>query len=284
MAQRRRQMLRQLWDLGIKQGDVLMVHASLRKLGPIEDGADGVIEVLAGALGSTGTLIMLLGADNAASEVSEEQADQRHELLANAKPFNCRMTPASPEVGTLAEILRTRHGTRVNNHPDARWGVRGPMGHLLLAGLPWNNYYGAGSMLERFVNAGGKILRLGADLDTVTAFHYAEYLAEVPDKRSVVRYHKVVTETGSEIKRVETIDDSEGIVDYAGEEDYFATILKAYLKEGRATKGPVLDTTAEVLDAADAVDFATRWMESHFVSERDDSASTNLRSLWTSGL
>lgn len=274
MALRRKQMLRQLWDLGVNQGDVLMVHASLRKLGPIEDGAEGVIRVLDSARGPTGAVIMLLGADNAASEVTEENAHRRQELLADAKPFNHRMTPSSPDVGTLAEIFRTSKGTRVNNHPDARWGVRGAMGHLFLAGLPWNNYYGAGSMLERFVNAGGKILRLGADLDTVTAFHYAEYLADVPNKRNVVRYHKVATESGSEIKRVETIDDSDGIVDYPGDEDYFATILKAYLAEGRATIGPVLDTTAELLDAGDAVDFATRWMEVHFANGHNGSASS----------
>ena len=33
--------------LGVKRGDLLMVHASLRRLGPVESGARGVVEALA---------------------------------------------------------------------------------------------------------------------------------------------------------------------------------------------------------------------------------------------
>ena len=60
-----------------------------------------------------------------------------------------------------------------------------------MADVPWDDYYGAGSPLERFVAAGGRVLRLGADDDTVTLIHYAEYLAPIADKRRV-RRHRLV--------------------------------------------------------------------------------------------
>jgi len=58
---------------------------------------------------------------------------------------------------------------------------------MLVRDVPWNDYYGAGSPLERFVEHGGKVLRLEANLDTVTLIHYAEFRLDYPDKRRVRR-------------------------------------------------------------------------------------------------
>ncbi|MGD6027707.1 AAC(3) family N-acetyltransferase, partial [Xanthomonas citri pv. citri] len=129
---------------------------------------------------------------------------------------------------------------------------------------PWDDYYGAGSPLERFVAAGGRVLRLGADLDTVTVIHYAEYLVDLPEKRRVRRHRAVTSPVGTIVRTVDCLDDFGGIVDpvvYAHYgEDYFATILKAYLAAGRAITGTVGDARTELIDAADIVAFATDWM------------------------
>ena len=82
--------------------------------------------------------------------------------------------------------------------------------------------------MHRFVDAGGRVLRLGADLDTLTVLHYAEYLAPLPTKRRVRRHRLVKGRDHPELRVVECLDDSDGIVDYP-EEDYFAVILREYL-------------------------------------------------------
>ncbi len=56
------------------------------------------------------------------------------------------------------------------------------------------------------------------------------------------------------------LDDCDGIVDRPGEEDYFATITRAYLALGRGRRGTVGGATAQLLDAADLVDFGSAWM------------------------
>lgn len=132
----------------------------------------------------------------------------------------------------------------------------------LVADVPWNDYYGPGSPLERFVRAGGRVLRLGADLDTLTVLHYAEYLADVPNKRRVRRHRKVLTPKGPAIRVVECLDDSEGIAAYP-DEDYFVAILRAYLATGRAARGTVGDAPSELIDATDVVDFGATWMAGH---------------------
>ena len=152
--------------------------------------------------------------------------------MRDAEPFDCLVTPADPDVGVFAEVFRTRSRTRVSDHPEGRFAASGSLADRLLDDVPWDDYYGPGSPLERFVRAGGRVLRLGADLDTVTLLHYAEYLAPLPSKRRVRRHRLVLGRDGPEVRVVECLDDSDGIVDVPGE-DYFAVILREYLATGR---------------------------------------------------
>lgn len=249
--------------LGVCAGDVLMVHASLRKIGAVEGGAEGVIAALDRAVGDGGTLLMVLGAKDDWSWVNERPEAERAALLAAAEPFDALVTPAEPEVGVLAEVFRRHPATVVSDHPEGRFAARGRLAAAFVADPPWDDYYGAGSPLERLMEARGKVLRLGADIDTVTLLHYAEHLARVPEKRRVVRHRKVLHEGRAEIRRIETLDDSRGIVDYPGP-DYFGVILLEYLALGRARQGRVGGAPSELIDAADLVRFGSAWMTERF--------------------
>jgi aminoglycoside N3'-acetyltransferase len=230
--------------LGVRDGDLVVLHASMRAIGPVEGGASTVVRALDAALGAAGTLVMVLGA---------EQSDA---------PFDALSTPADPDVGVLAEVFRRTDGTAVNDHPDGRFGARGGLARDLLAGGPWHDYYGPGSLLERVVQRRGKVLRLGADLDTVTVLHYAEYLAPLDHKRRVRRVHRLARDGGVVEQAVECLDDSDGIVDHPGE-DYFAQIVRAYLATGRAATGRVGNAQSELIDAGDLVAFGVEWMATH---------------------
>jgi aminoglycoside N3'-acetyltransferase len=252
-----------LRNLGCALGDLLMVHASLRAIGPVEGGADGVIEALEKAVGRRGTLLMTLGARDERDWVNERPEGERAGLLRDAIAFDRLATPADPDVGILAEVFRRRPATSVSDHPEGRFGASGPMAERLLEQVPWDDYYGPGSPLDRFVRAGGKVVRLGADLDTLTVLHYAEYLAPIPSKRRVRRHRLVGGGEGPEVRVIECLDDSDGIVDYPGE-DYFAVILREYLTSNRASTGVVGRATSELIDASDVVEFAVAWMVEHF--------------------
>jgi aminoglycoside N3'-acetyltransferase len=107
------------------------------------------------------------------------------------------------------------------------------------------------------------VLRLGADLDTVTLLHHAEYLASLPAKRRVRRLRRVRGPAGPALRWVECLDDEEGIVDRPGE-DYFALILKDYLRTGRAAAGSVGQARSELIDARDLVAYGAAWMADQF--------------------
>lgn len=242
-----------------------MVHASLRRLGLArsdfgEGGAELLLDALDEAVGPDGTLLMVLGTEYPMDWVNRRPASERAGLLAGSEPLDPRAAPAIGEAGWLAEAFRRRPGTIVSDNPSGRFGARGARAEALVEGQPWNDYYGPGSPLQKLCDWGGAILRLGADPDTVTALHYAEYLARLPDKRRIRWDYRLAAAQGPRHVWIECLDDCEGIAAWEGE-DYFALILKAYLATGRSARGRVGHAASELIDAADIVRFGARWME-----------------------
>ena len=258
--------------MGVADGDLLMVHASLRAIGPVDGGADGVLDALEAAVGVDGTLLMNLSARDDWGWVNDLPESERGELLDDAPPFDFLVTPADPEVGVLAEVFRTRPRTKVSDHPEGRFGASGRLADLLVDDVPWDDYYGPRSPLERFVQGGGRVLRLGADLGTLTVLHFAEYLAPLPMKRRVRRHRVVTGREHPELRVVECLDDCDGIVDYP-DEDYFETILRDYLATGKPATGVVGGAASELIDANDVVEFGVGWMIEHLGGQ--PSTSTN---------
>ena len=129
-------------------------------------------------------------------------------------------------------------------------------------GSAWDDYYGPGSALDRFVARGGQVLRIGADPDTTTVLHHAEYLADLPDKRRVRRHRLVPGPDGPRIVVISNLDDEHGIVaeDRQPAEDYFAIILREFLAAQPHRTGRVGGADAVLLDAAAIVRFGADWM------------------------
>lgn len=248
-----------LRTLGVEPGQAIMAHASLRRIGPVAGGPAGVIAALDAAVAPDGGWMMTLGAENAWDWVNDKPEAERAALLADAVPFDPLSTPAEADIGHLAEAFRQTPGTIVTDHPEGRFGARGALATELLRDPPWDDYYGPGSPLAHLLELGGAVLRLGADLDTVTLLHHAEYLAPLAEKRRVTRHRRVLGPDGPVVRAISCLDDSAGIVAWDGE-DYFALILKAYLAEGRGARGRVGGAQAELLDARDLVAFGTHWM------------------------
>jgi aminoglycoside N3'-acetyltransferase len=260
-----------LKTLGVRAGDLVMVHASLRRIGLGRamfgpDGAEALLDALDAAVGPDGTLMMVLGTHYPMDWVNERPIEARAALLEGSPPFDYRNAPVLPEVGWLAEAFRRRSGTIVSDNPSGRFGARGARAGVLMADRPWHDYYGPGSPLEELCRWGGKILRLGSNPDTVTALHYAEYLAELPDKKRV-RWDYVIAGPDGAPGHVwiDCLDDSDGIAAHEGE-DYFVSILRSYLLLGRHREGLIGSAPSELIDAADIVGFGARWMEENLAA------------------
>jgi len=107
------QLAEELRALGVGAGDIVMIHASMRRVGPVEGGAASVIDALRAAIGPGGTLLMVLGADEDV-------------------PFDALASPVDVEdMGILAEVFRTYPGVSVNDHPADRFAALGPLASLI---------------------------------------------------------------------------------------------------------------------------------------------------------
>lgn len=254
----------ELRALGINPGDTVMVHASLRALGPVEGGADGVVRALHDSVSPRGNLMAMVSwAHSPYAETLNGRtmsAAQREAWPA----FDPRTAPPEPEYGILNTAFLRQKDVERSNHPDSSMAAIGPQAAYLVHPHPKDHAYGPGSPLERLVAIDGKVLLLGAPLDAVTVLHYAEALADIPNKRRVSYEAPVLDKAGKKIwLRVDELD-SNGILDcYALEDgmDAVETIALAYLADGRHTQGKVGRATCYLLEAADIVQYGVTWLE-----------------------
>lgn len=247
--------------LGVAPADTIMLHASVRAVGPVAGGPDQIHLALKDALTPDGTLMMYAGCPQHTDEVGRGHltAAEERELIDKLPAFDPLTARADRDNGILVEFFRTWPGTLVNRHV-ARFAVSGARAGELIAAQPWDFAYGEGSALDRFHQAGGKILLLGCDHDTVTFLHHAEHVADIPDRR-VVTFRVPVDENGTRIWREMKEVDTSGAGAHPNWPDrFFARIVDSYLEQTGNRGGLVGDASSFLLDARGLLAFALRVM------------------------
>lgn len=250
-----------LLHLGVVPGDVLMVHASLRAVGPVVGGASVVVQALLDALGAQGTLVAYVDFEPFFSE--QDIADKQDAIPV----FDKRIAQAARDHGVLHETMRTWPGALRSDHPDAGVVAIGAQAEWITADHPFQYGYGEGSPFEKFVHAGGRVLMLGAPLDTITLLHYAEHMARISNKRRCRYRRRMPGLHGPAWIWFEEFDTSIP-VHASFPEDCFALIAKAYLATGQGRQGVVGLAPSSLFDGRGLVEFGIEWME-RFVAMND---------------
>ncbi|MEW6750545.1 MAG: aminoglycoside 3-N-acetyltransferase [Candidatus Latescibacterota bacterium] len=254
---------RDLRRLGVAPGAVVMVHASMRAVGPVVGGPDVLILALLDALGPAGTVMMYVGWEHQPDDVIAPTPEHRQAYLDELPPFDPATSRARRGHGILAEYLRTWPGARRSSHPEASVAAVGARAEWITGQHPLVYGYGERSPLGRLVEARGQVLMVGAPLNTVTLLHHAEHLARLPDKRHE-RFRMPVLRDGERVwVDVVQFDTSNGVVSapYTLEQ-----IAGDYVAAGRGRAGTVGSARSHLFDAADLVAFAVAWLESRFGS------------------
>lgn len=140
-------------------GDDVFVHASLGRIGHFEAGPDGVIEALCGAVGPSGTVIMM--------------TDTR----SFAKTGRFSMGQPS-ETGLLTERFRLTPGVKRSCVPMVSYCAKGPKAEFYTA--PYNSHLDDTATLTRLLAEDGKIMLLGIGYGKCTLYHLSEERHEAP--------------------------------------------------------------------------------------------------------
>jgi len=145
--------------LGIGEGSRVLVHSSLRSLGPVEQGADGVVGALLEAVGRDGLLVV-----PTFTYVSER--------------FDPATTPG--RTGAISEALRQRDGAVRSLHPFYSVAAIGSDARVLCEGHEELAGTAESSPLDRLAEMGGLVLLLGTGHVVNTTVHVGEFRAAVP--------------------------------------------------------------------------------------------------------
>ncbi|MEU5256028.1 aminoglycoside 3-N-acetyltransferase [Streptomyces longwoodensis] len=257
---------RDLAALGLGDGDVVMFHTRMSALGYVAGGPQTVVGALQDVVGTRGTLMVTCGWNDAPPyDFVTWPQDWQDALRAEHPAYDPALSEADHNNGRLPEALRRRPGAVRSRHPDVSFAALGAAAAELMADHPWDDPHGPGSPLARLTAHGGRVLLLGAPLDTMTLLHHAEALAEAPGKR-FVEYERPLLVRGERVwRRFHDIDSEDGAFDYSavvpeGAEP-FDVIARDMLAAGIGRRGSVGAADSHLFEAADVVDFGTAWIE-----------------------
>jgi len=153
---------------GLKKGDSVGVHSSLRSFGHVEGGADAVIDALLETVGKEGNVMMSTHSANLGKDQrTPEEIAMGVSWLLKILPYDPEKTPVT--TGIIPETFRKRKGVIRGSHPSHSVAASGPKAKELSEG--WH----------RLLEMDGYILLIGLDLDRCTAMHLAEKCVQFPE-------------------------------------------------------------------------------------------------------
>ncbi len=235
--------------LGLLPGDVAMVHAGVRQFGPVTGGVNTIVQALLDVLSPTGTLVAYVDFE---PWYEDDEPDP--------PVFDKRIAQAARDHGILHETLRNWPGALRSDHPDAGVVAIGAMAEHITTDHPFQYGYGPGSPFEKVIAAKGRVLMLGAPLDTITLLHCAEHQAQLPEK-NLHRYRRLMPgahgPTWVDFEEFDTGDP----VHASLPGNCFEQIAEAYLAAGSGRQGLVGQATSYLFEGPDLVRFGIQWLE-----------------------
>ncbi|MER5560291.1 AAC(3) family N-acetyltransferase [Streptomyces sp. NPDC002506] len=245
-----------LCALGVRTGETLLVHSSLKSLGWVPGGAVAVVQAFLDTLGETGTLVVPTHCgDNSdpAHWMRPPVPEEWWETIRAAIPaYDPRTTP-SRGVGVIPETVRTWPGALRSAHPQAPFAAIGPGASRITEGHAVDCMLGERSPLARLEENGARVLLLGAGYDSCTSFHLAEY--RVPGPVADVSF-AMSTPRGRQWVTVRDTDVDSDRFDELGadfERDRDKVVVRGTVGGARCRLFPV----------AEAVAYAERWLPVH---------------------
>ena len=165
--------IRALTELGLEQGDTVMVHCSLRNVGPISDIPTSDRQAFLKALLNIFDKVLDLEHNGTLVVPTFSYSYARNKVA-----FHYETTPADPVLGIFAEFVRCQPNALRSMHPLFSLTGLG-YGRDFICANVGKSSYGWNSPFDRLYRADAKLLLLGVDFSAMTFVHHIEHMAGV---------------------------------------------------------------------------------------------------------
>jgi aminoglycoside 3-N-acetyltransferase len=253
------ELVTQFTEIGIEEGQTIILHASLNSLGFVIGGAEIVIRALLKAIGEEGTLVMpsqtWKNLDPEAGVHWEEPQEWWPMIRAHWPAYDKDVTPAIG-MGVIAEMLRKWPGAARSDHPARSFAAVGKHAAYITKDHDLGNIFGDDSPLDRIYRLDGSVLLIGVDHDKNTSLHLAESRAMYASKRFDEESSVIMVE-GKRTRVSYTtlaVDDAD-----------FIRLGHAYEQAHAIPAFRIGDASVRLLKQRPLVDWAVLWMESNRV-------------------
>ncbi|HJF33639.1 MAG TPA: AAC(3) family N-acetyltransferase [Sporosarcina psychrophila] len=244
----------QLSTLGVKSGDHIIVHSSLKSMGWIAGGAQAVVESLIETVTCNGTIIMpAQSADN--SEPSywmlPPVPKAWHEPIRQSIPaYNPSLTHLRG-MGKIADCFHRHPETIRSPHPAHSFMAWGLHADEWMAEHPLEDSFGMSSPLGKMLVANVKVIMIGVGYESCTALHLSEYL--VPGL-TVSPQGAAIMQDGERFWATFDMADVDS--------DVFPALGQAFegINPGIVLDGKLGQALCKVVPMKPLVDFGTEWI------------------------
>jgi aminoglycoside 3-N-acetyltransferase len=240
--------------LGVKRGQDLLVHSSLRRIGPVAGGAETVLAALREAAGPAATIVVPTHTtENSGSSFAFHVATGGlspaglDRYRAGMPGFDPATTPSSG-MGALAEYVRTLPGSMRSGHPQTSFAALGAGAYDCTRDHRLDCHLGESSPLGWLYRRNASVLLLGVGYEACSAFHLAEYW--LPGERPRRAYHCFTARDGERLEQElwdVDLDDSD-----------FAALGQRMDTEGFVRPGQVGAAACRLVPVRRAVGFALK--------------------------
>jgi aminoglycoside 3-N-acetyltransferase len=243
-----------LGSLGVRRGQDLLVHCSLRAIGWVDGGPATLLQAIQDVTGPAATIVVSTqtprtSPTSRAFRAATAGLDQNgiDDYLAAQSVFDRESTP-SHGTGKFAEYVRSKREAKRSGHPQTSFAALGPGAVACTSGHDPDCHLGERSPLRWLYDADAAILLLGVGYAVCSAFHLAEYRV---DGGAHVRGSDL---DDSDFARLGAAMDAEWL-GQPGRVD-------AYPAAG-PRRGQVGMARSRWVPVRTAVDFAVNWMSKH---------------------
>jgi len=242
-------------QIGLKKGDIILLHSSMSKMGWTVGGPVAVVMALQKVITEEGTIIMPSFTTENSNPIlwhyPPVPKDWWQIIKDNQPAFNPKYS-STRGMGRIAETFRTFPGVLRSSHPQESFSAWGKHAKFITKNHLVSPVFGNDCPLSKIYNLKGEVVLLGVNHGNNTSLHLAEFRANLPNQPKEIQ---------GAAMNVDGIRKWVEWEDLIYDDDDFVKVGETYEKSINYIPGKVGQATCKILPQHDLIDFAINWFK-----------------------